>query len=467
MKIGNMQRTIAREAEITGFGFFTGEDVRVRFKPARVNTGIVFVRHPNGHGAGNGTNGTNGANGSSNGAAGEADAPVRIPVQIAHVARRLRRTTLREGNASVETTEHCLAALAGLGIDNLIIEIDAGELPGIDGSALGYVQELRNVGIVEQEADRQVFTITRPVSVTEGEAMLAALPGPPDELTITYCLDMRQTFGPDCPIRPQTYSFRLSEDAFVEEIAPARTWLLEQEVEYMRSQGLGLRVTTKDVLVMGREGPIGNTLRFPDELVRHKVLDLVGDLFLLNRRIHGVIYARGSGHSMNHELVRKLTEMIDEDQHAKLRQAAPVLDVRQVQRILPHRYPMLLVDRVLELEDTRAVGIKNVTINEQFFQGHYPGTPVMPGVLLIEAMAQLSGVLLLRKLEHTGKVAYMVAMDKVKLRRPVVPGDQLVLEASAVRIKSRMGSVSCRATVANRLVAEAELTFMLGDAEQT
>jgi beta-hydroxyacyl-ACP dehydratase FabZ len=178
-----------------------------------------------------------------------------------------------------------------------------------------------------------------------------------------------------------------------------------------------------------------------------------------------MIFARGSGHAMNHELVRRLTELMREERDHKLRQAEPLLDIRQVQRILPHRYPLLMIDRVLELEGQRAVGIKNVTVNEQFFQGHFPGQPVMPGVLIVEAMAQLSGVLLLRKLEHTGKVAYLVSMDKVKIRRPVVPGDQLVIEVIADRVKSRTGHVTARATVASRLVAEAELTFMMADTE--
>jgi len=433
------QRTIAGDAEIAGFGFFSGEDVRLRFKPARPNSGIVFLRR-------------------------EGDQPpVRIPVDVQNVAKKLRRTSLKTGNLSVDTTEHCLAAVAGLGIDNLLIEIDAAELPGIDGSSIGFVECLRGVGLVDQDADRTPFVITKPVHVAEGDALLAAIPGLADELTLTYSLDLRGSYGPDCPIRPMTYTFKFSEKDFIDEVAPSRTWLLEQEVEYMRSQGLGLRVSEKDVLVMGRHGPVGNTLRYADELVRHKVLDLLGDLYLLGRPLRGTVFARGSGHSMNHELVRRLLAGADEERRQPT--APAVLDVRQLQRILPHRYPFLMVDRVLELEGARAVGIKNVTINEHFFQGHYPGTPVMPGVLIVEALAQLAGVLLLRRLEHTGKVAYLVALDKVKFRRPVVPGDQLVLEADANKMKTRSGNVTCRALVAGKPVAEAELTFMLADAD--
>jgi UDP-3-O-[3-hydroxymyristoyl] N-acetylglucosamine deacetylase/3-hydroxyacyl-[acyl-carrier-protein] dehydratase len=221
------------------------------------------------------------------------------------------------------------------------------------------------------------------------------------------------------------------------------------------------------MLVIGEDGPIDNEYRFDNEPVRHKILDIVGDLYLAGSFIQGRIVASRSGHALN----RKLCKAILEQQKVAKRSDAVAsglqMDVREIQRIMPHRYPMLLVDRVVEMDgDSRAVGVKNVTINEPFFQGHYPGTPIMPGVLIVEAMAQLGGLLMSRKLEHTGKLAVLLSLDKVKLRHPVTPGDQLVLEAISIRAGVRTAALQCKAFVGSRLAAEAQIRFMMVDAEQ-
>ncbi len=232
----------------------------------------------------------------------------------------------------------------------------------------------------------------------------------------------------------------------------------------LRARGLGTHLQPGDILVLDPTGPVGTEYRFPDECVRHKVLDLIGDLYLLGCSIHGRIVAYKSGHSLNHALVRKLTRMLQAQRRQTLALSEPLMDIRRIIRLMPHRYPMLLVDRVIEMDgDKRALGIKNVTMNEPFFEGHFPGTPVMPGVLIVEAMAQLSGLLLSRKLEHTGKIPMILSFDKVKLRRPVVPGDQLILESENIRVKARTGHVKCRAFVGDQMAAEAIIKFMLVD----
>lgn len=428
------QRTIDHETRLSGLGLFTGSPVNVRFKPAAAGQGVTFVRS-------------------------DQPVPIRIPARYDHLSKRDRRTSLRQGAVAIETVEHCLAAVRGLAIDNLDIELDNIELPGGDGSSVPFVNTLQSAGIVEQEVERQSLDIREVVRVSEGEAELVAWPGEPGRLEIIYDLDYgRHSVG------RQMLRFTLDHDTFVREIAPARTFVLEEEAEQLKARGLGRHLTYQDVLVIGPDGPIQNEYRFPDECVRHKILDLIGDLMLLGVPVCGRIYARRSGHNLNHELVRKLDD---------LRQAStiqdrlrhPKLDIHMVQRILPHRYPMLLVDRVVELDGaSRAVGVKNVTINEPFFQGHYPRQPIMPGVLIIEAMAQLGGLLLSQKLEHTGKVAVLLSLDKAKFRRPVVPGDQIILHAESRRVKSRTGEVFCRAEVHGELVAEASIRFMLVDA---
>jgi UDP-3-O-[3-hydroxymyristoyl] N-acetylglucosamine deacetylase / 3-hydroxyacyl-[acyl-carrier-protein] dehydratase len=422
---------------MSGRGLFTGLPVHVRFRPAGPDSGITFIRS-------------------------DQASPSPIAARVENLTKRSRRSSLRNGTVSIETVEHCLAAVRGLSIDNLIIELDNTELPAADGSSQHFVEALSRAEIEEQPAERESLNVVEPVRVTEGEAELVAWPGEPDALEIIYELD----YGPESPVGHQIYRFSLDREAFIRDIAPARTFVTEAEATQLRAAGLGVHLTYQDILVIGPRGPIENAYRYPNECVRHKILDLIGDLMLTGYFVCGRIYARKSGHSLNHEMARKLVE-----QHARGRRherivGPPTLDIRTVQRILPHRYPMLLVDRVIEIDgDRRAVGIKNVTINEPFFAGHYPRQPIMPGVLIIEAMAQLGGLLLSQKLEHTGKVAVLLTLDKVKFRKPVTPGDQLLLEAVSRRVKQRYGEVACCARVGDDVVAEAEIRFMLVDAD--
>ena len=429
------QQTIEREVELTGRGLFTGFPVTASFRPAAPGSGVTFVR-------------------------ADQPKPVRIAARVENLSKRSRRSSLKNGTVAIETVEHCLAAARGLGIDNLEIELDNAELPAGDGSCLPFVKTLLSAGIVEQDVDREYLQISQLVRVSDGETELVAWPGAPDRLDILYELD----YGPDNPLGRQTFHCSLAREQFVEQLAPARTFVLEEEARQMQSAGLGTHVSYQDILVIGRDGPIENSYHFPDECVRHKIVDLIGDLMLAGGFVSGRIYARRSGHHLNHELVRRLVEALTTERlHARMA-GRPQLDIRSVHRILPHRYPMLLVDRVIEIDgDRRAVGIKNVTINEPFFQGHYPRNPIMPGVLIIEAMAQLGGLLLSRKLEHTGKVAVLLSLDRVKFRRQAAPGDQLILEAQTIRVKARSGEVFCQARVGGELAAEATIRFMLVD----
>jgi len=432
------QQTIAKPVEVRGRGLFSSAEATVRFCPAQTHTGIVFVRT-------------------------DLPKPVRISAVVAHlVAQQDRRTCLRDGTVAIDTIEHVMAAVNGLGIDNLLVEVDAPEVPHTDASPQPFAEALLGAGLAEQDAEKRTFVIETPIAVAAGDAMLAALPGESDCLDILYDLD----YAPMPSVGRQVLGFRLHADDFCAEIAPARTFLLEAEARQFQARGWGAHLTEKDLLVMAPDGPIDNTLRFPDEHVRHKIADLVGDLALLGRTLRGRIVGYKSGHSLNHQLVAKLADAAVAHERARSLLREPKLDIAHILRILPHRYPFLMIDRVVEMVgDEKAVGVKNVSINEPYFQGHYPGEPIMPGVMILEAMAQLSGILLSQRLEHTGKVAVLLSMDRAKMRRPVRPGDQLVIEAEALHVRSRTGHCKCRAYVGPDLAAEAEIKFMLVDAE--
>lgn len=431
------QQTIEGQVELRGRGLFTGEEVFIRFKPAAADTGVTFIRL-------------------------DGPAPSRIRAHVSNVTKRARRTALRNGTQSIETVEHCLAAFHGLAIDNIEVEMTGGELPGGDGSSLCFVEMIKSAGIKSLDVPRRPLKITETIRVAEGDAELIAVPTDHDALDVLYDLD----YGPQSAIPRQFLAVRVTDAAFSNEIAPARTFLLEEEARQFQAAGLGKHLTYADVVVIGPQGVIGNEFRFADECVRHKILDLIGDVYLAGRPIHGKIIATRSGHSLNHELVRKLLEAVERKARNERIGSKTVIDGKQLHRILPHRFPFLLIDRVVEIQgDRRAVGIKNVTINEPFFQGHFPAQPIMPGVLIIEAMAQLAGILLSQKLEHAGKIAVLLSMDHVKFRQQVVPGDRLVLEVETLRVKARTGHVRASAKVEDSLVAQAEIKFMLVDSD--
>jgi UDP-3-O-[3-hydroxymyristoyl] N-acetylglucosamine deacetylase/3-hydroxyacyl-[acyl-carrier-protein] dehydratase len=432
------QKTISQSVSLEGPGLFSGERATLTIEPANAGSGITFIREQDGKVA-------------------------TIQALVANVMNRPRRTCLRNGTLLVETVEHCMAALAGMGVDNAVVRVSGGkvgELPGGDGSSAPFAQAIQKAGLVEQDASLEPLIITKPVQVVDEDASIAALPGPKDHLELIY------DFEAPAPVGRQIFAFRTGGDEFLTQLAPARTFIFEPEAIELRERGIGKHLSTKELLVISDKGPIDNAFRFADECARHKLLDMLGDLYLVGRPIHGRIIARKSGHAMNHRMARKLLQFNELGAREALLSRDAALDIRKIQRILPHRYPMLMVDRVLEIVgDEKAVGIKNVTFNDIFFQGHYPGTPIMPGVLIVEAMAQLGGLLLSQKLEHTGKLAVLLSMDKVKMRHPAVPGDQLILEAVTVRVKSRTGHVRCKAFVQDKLAAEADIKFMLVDAE--
>lgn len=428
-KMRDFQCTIEKEIALSGIGIHTGKKAHVRFKPADADKGIVFVR---------------------------VDLPgsPEVPASIDYVTGVIRGTTLQKGPATVQTIEHLLATAYGLGIDNLIVEIDTDELPVGDGSAKDYTKVLLESGIKEQNKERKYFTPSRVINYKVDKTELVIIPA--DKFTISSTIHYENDV-----LNAQFLNIEINKENYIKKISSARTYCFESEIKDIKDWGLGKGGTHENTIVIGKKGITNTKLRFEDEFVRHKILDLLGDLYLLGAPLKADVLAVRSGHASNIEITRKLKENYLE---VATKDSEVVMDIDLLMKILPHRYPFLLVDRI-EMEASRkiATGYKNVTVNEPFFKGHFPDRPVFPPTLVIEFMAQSSAVMLLSRPELKDKLAYFIIIEKAEFYDEVKPLDILRSKVELVRERAKGGKVRGTSYVGNRKIAEAEFMFALVD----
>ncbi|MGH7936082.1 MAG: bifunctional UDP-3-O-[3-hydroxymyristoyl] N-acetylglucosamine deacetylase/3-hydroxyacyl-ACP dehydratase [Chthoniobacterales bacterium] len=438
MPAAEFQHTLAKAATLSGTALHTGARVSLKIQPAPAHSGIKFKRKD------------------------LQDEPT-IDAVIANVKTVERATTIGEGSMRVHTVEHVLSSLAALGIDNAIIEMDANEPPIGDGSALPYVEAIRKAGVTPQEAPRRFFHVREPISVeTKSGSLLVILPDDDFRISCTQA-------GPEGRFT-QFLSTTITPEIYEREIAPARTFVYYEDVEPLMEKNLIKGGSLENAIVVRGDSVLSKEpLRFPDEFVRHKILDIIGDLALLGRAIRGHVVAVKPGHSANADLARALAKAHEATSAVLPKLNFPRgeggLDINEVMKVLPHRYPFLMVDRILSFEgETKIIGIKSVTINEPFFQGHFPGHPVMPGVLQVEAMAQVASVLMMRMSKSTSRVGYFMSADGVKFRKPVFPGDTLFIHAELTKARgNRLAKAMCRCVVNDAVVSEGELMFTFID----
>ncbi len=434
------QHTIKEPVEVTGVSLHTGEKTTLQFKPAPANHGIRFQRMD---------------------LPGE---PV-VHALVENVLDTQRGTTIGENGAVIHTVEHVLSTLTGLGIDNVLIQISGSEPPIFDGSAKTYAEAVKRAGIEQLSAKRDVFIPEAPVFFRSNGSSLVILPGDQFEISCTISF-------PNQLLDSQFLNIKIGPDTFEKEIAPARTFCFYEEVKPLLDSGLIKGGSLEcAIVVKGDEILSKEALRFRDEFVRHKILDILGDVTLLGRPVRGHIMAVRPGHGTNTGFTKKLRDIVLKKRGAKKYSAEGAsyeqMDIVELLNTLPHRYPFIMVDRILRLEATHCVGLKNVTINEPFFQGHFPGHPVMPGVLQLEAMAQVAGILMLKAGDNAGKIAYFMSADKVKFRKPVQPGDQLIIEVELTKSRgNRLAKAQCRILVDNEIASEAELMFSILDKDK-
>lgn len=428
MPKADSQQTLQNEITFSGEGLMLGAPVTLSVAPAPADYGIVFRRVD---------------------IAGAPEIKV-CPENWADILPRC--TSLRSGETTVSSVEHILSALGCLGIDNAVVELDAVEPPALDGSALPYAEEIQRVGVVAQEnTERRAIEFSDTFAFSEGERQLVLLPA--DALQVTFVYAHPQT-------APQIVTLQITPEAYLRDIAPARSFCFESEIAALQSLGIGKGASYENVVVIGTDGAPSTPLRFPDEFVRHKILDLIGDLCLAGclphifKKTH--VIAMRTGHTFHAKFVQTLAEK------GLLKTARQPVNVKEIYRILPHRHPMCLVDRVLEYENGKyAIGIKNVTYNERVFEGHFPAQPVMPGVLQVEALAQLAAWLVLQEIGKEGQLGYFRTISKATFRRAVVPGDQLRLEIEVVQRRSTLARIKGQAYVDDALATEAELSIAL------
>jgi UDP-3-O-[3-hydroxymyristoyl] N-acetylglucosamine deacetylase / 3-hydroxyacyl-[acyl-carrier-protein] dehydratase len=430
------QHTVAKEATVKGSALHTGNAVKLTVKPAAAGTGYIFKR------------------------VDLPDEPT-VTAHIDHVKQVERSTTLGEGSVKIHTVEHLLSALRGMGVDNALIELDSNEPPIGDGSGRIFVDLLTKAGKVSQEVPVNYYELRDPVRV-EGKDGGYLIAWPSDAFRVS-CTNANHTGK-----HTQYLDWQDNFETYAQEIAQARTFVFYEEVQPLLEKGLIKGGSLENAMVIRGDAVMSREpLRYPDEFVRHKVLDVIGDLALFPLRLKAHIYAAKPSHALNVELAKA----INKQYKAYLSQLMPVenipvgegaLDINEVMKILPHRYPFLLVDRILKFEgDLRATGQKSVTINEPFFQGHFPGHPVMPGVLQVEAMAQVASILMLRQTSNAGRLGYFMSADKVKFRKPVMPGDTLIIQVEMMKFRGKIGKASGQCLVNGEVVSEGELMFAL------
>jgi len=426
------QQTLAKSASLKGTSLHTCEEVSVTLKPAPIDHGIKFKR------------------------VDLPDEPT-VEARIENVRLVERATTLAEGNVKVHTVEHLLSALHGMGVDNAIVEMNGNEMPIADGSARAFVELIKKCGLQEQSAFAKVFEIRDTLHIETKSGSLLILV--PDERFRISCTQI----GPEGRFT-QYYSTEITPEIYEKEIAQARTFVFFEDVKPLLDKGLIRGGSLETAIVIRGDSLMSKEpLRYPDEFVRHKILDVVGDLFLAGCRIRGHVIAVKPGHAANSELTKAISkryaQMLAMVPPQVIPRGSAVMDVTDVQAVLPHRFPFLLVDRILAFEgENKIIGMKSVTINEPYFQGHFPGHPVMPGVLQLEAMAQVASILMSKRTSLSG-IGYFMSADEVKFRKPVHPGDTLIIEGELLRAKATIAKASCRCLVNGEVTSEAILMF--------
>lgn len=445
----SQQQTLNRPASFSGIGLHSGNRVNMTFLPAPENSGIRFRRM-------------------------DLEGKPEIEARVENVSETNRSTTISKGNTKIQTVEHVLAALAGFGIDNAIVELDANEPPIADGSSRDFCKMIQSAGVVPQTEKRDPYVVTEPIELEMGETMMTLFPDDGFKITCTSA-DKNGRFT-------QFYSTEVTPKTWDRELSHARTFCFYEEIEYLIKNGLIKGGSLENAVVI-REDAVLTTepLRYTDEFVRHKMLDIVGDLSLLGRPIHGHLIAVKPSHSGNCEMVRHIVAQMQKRTRATQTFTPPprpggeasiqavvgeegAMGIEEIMKLLPHRYPFLMVDRIIKIDGMHIVGIKNVSMNERYFQGHFPGHPIMPGVLQLEAIAQVAGVLLLKQLEAANQVAYFMSAENVRWRKPVVPGDVLVIDVELTKARGKIGKARGVCKVQGEIVSEAEVTFMLRDA---
>jgi UDP-3-O-[3-hydroxymyristoyl] N-acetylglucosamine deacetylase/3-hydroxyacyl-[acyl-carrier-protein] dehydratase len=437
------QQTLNHPASFSGIGLHSGNRVNMTILPAPANSGVRFRRV-------------------------DLEGKPEIEARVENVSETNRSTTLAKGNVKVHTVEHVLAALAGYGIDNAIVELDANEPPIADGSAREFCKIIREAGISPQAEKRQAFTPSEPIEMESGETLMTLFPDDGFKITCTSA-DKKGRFT-------QFYSTEITPKTWETELSHARTFCFFEEIEHLiknnliKGGGLENAVVIRDDAVLTTE-----PLRYPEEFVRHKILDIIGDLSLIGKSIRGHLIAVKPSHAANCEFAKLILAQMNRPLRAAQAFAPPsekianeevvaqegAMNIEEIIKLLPHRYPFLMVDRILKIDGSKIVGIKNVSINESYFQGHFPGHPIMPGVLQLEAIAQVAGALLLKTIQAANQVAYFLSAENVKWRKPVVPGDVLVIEVEMTKMRGKLGKAKGICKVGGEIVSEADVTFML------